>query len=56
MTLVGRGSTVYVCPARTPEITLKVLVQVTIEDDMMSVWYFCRSHSVKSAAFSFMTV
>ncbi|KAF9441912.1 hypothetical protein P691DRAFT_714815 [Macrolepiota fuliginosa MF-IS2] len=28
---------------------------ITIEDTMMSVWYFCRSHSVKSAAFNFTT-
>ncbi|KAF9446799.1 hypothetical protein P691DRAFT_707861 [Macrolepiota fuliginosa MF-IS2] len=26
---------------------------ITIEDTMMSVWYFCRSHSVKSDAFDF---
>ncbi|KAF9446809.1 hypothetical protein P691DRAFT_776599 [Macrolepiota fuliginosa MF-IS2] len=28
---------------------------ITIEDTMMSVWYFCRSHSVMSAAFDFTT-
>ncbi|KAF9449016.1 hypothetical protein P691DRAFT_774983, partial [Macrolepiota fuliginosa MF-IS2] len=26
---------------------------ITIEDNMMSIWYFCRSHSVKSKPFDF---
>ncbi|KAF9449014.1 hypothetical protein P691DRAFT_703938 [Macrolepiota fuliginosa MF-IS2] len=26
---------------------------ITVEDNMMSIWYFCRSHSVKSKPFDF---